>query len=253
MHGVDTPGDATFLSVSEAKLLYTSTSEVYGQAGCFSEEEPKIVSSKISSRSEYAVSKILAEIVMINRNKVSPFKFNIIRPFNIIGPRQSSKGGFVLPRFLESAYGEKSLSVFGSGSQIRAFTYIEDIVNALTMVMESDIEGEVFNIGNERNITTIKNLADIVKEETHARSEIIYVNPKEVYGALYEEAYDKLPNSSKIKKMLGWEPKYDLREAVQKTWGYFLKMTLKKPSKTLNIKKHGRSRPEMSISIPLLR
>lgn len=203
-----------------ARLLFISTSEVYGRDGVFHENEPKTVTHKVSVRLEYGVGKLLGELMVLNRIKTSSLIANIIRPFNIVGPRQSEKGGFVVPRFIKSALAGEDITVFGSGQQIRAFTHVLDIVEALVLVMESSFNGEVFNVGNPVNVNKIEDLAKLIKECAKSNSKIIHVDPKTIYGTLYEEAFDKIPDSSKIQKLLGWKPKYGLTEIIEETLQY---------------------------------
>lgn len=201
----------------KAKLLFVSTSEVYGRDGVFAENVPKTVPAETSIRLEYSVGKLLGELMVLNRIRTSPFIANIIRPFNIVGPRQSDKGGFVVPRFIKAALAGDDITVFGNGQQIRAFTHVSDIVDAMLLVMQSSYRSEIFNVGNPANITKIEKLAGMVKELTKSSSRITYVNPKTIYGPLYEEAFDKIPDSTKIQKLLNWKPKYELTEILEET------------------------------------
>lgn len=205
-----------------ASFILVSTSEVYGRDGVFPEDVYKIVPAKITVRGEYGAGKLLAEVSTINKAKVAPLRFHIIRPFNIAGPRQQPLGGFVLPRFIRQAVNEEPITVFGDGTQQRAFTHVRDIVEGIVSVAFSDVTNEVWNIGNLGNRTTINELASLVREVTKTRSDIVHIDPKTVYGTLYEEAFDKLPDTSKIERVLGWRPKYDLEGIVRDTYEYYL-------------------------------
>lgn len=200
-----------------ARLLLVSTSEVYGQPGVLAETTPKVVQAATSPRMEYALGKLLSEVMALNQQRIKGLTVNIIRPFNIVGPRQSSRGGFVLPRFVEAALAGKPITVFGDGSQARAFTHVLDVVDSLVTVIRSSCNGEVFNVGNANNVVTVKELAHLVKQVTESTSEILYVDPKTIFGPLYEEAFDKLPDASKIREVVGWRAKIDLHTTIKET------------------------------------
>ncbi len=199
-----------------AKLVDVSTSEVYGggQDGYCTEDYPKIVPAKTTIRMEYAIGKLAGETAIINTHKVSNLKACIIRPFNIAGPRQSGKGGFVLPRFVTQSFNNEPLTVFGNGKQIRAFTHVKDTVDGLIKTMKHGRQGEAYNIGNPENKTIILELAYRVIKLTKSKSGIAFVDPKTIYGPLYEEANDKYPEASKAMKELGWKYRYDIDKVI---------------------------------------
>lgn len=203
----------------DARFLDVSTSEVYGggQEGYCSERLPKIVPADTTVRLEYSMGKLAAETALQNMATVSDLETVIVRPFNIAGPRQSKEGGFVLPRFLHQALNGKELTVFGDGSQVRAFTHVRDMAQGIVDVMHEGESGEAYNIGNPDNKTTILELAEKVVDVTDSSSEIAHVDPKEIYGELYEEANDKFPDASKAMKNLGWEPRYGIDRIIQDT------------------------------------
>ncbi len=204
-----------------ARFILVSTSEVYGRDGIFGEDVDKIVAGRPSVRTEYGVGKLLAEIATINRARVAPFRYYIIRPFNISGPRQRPDGGFVLPRFVLQAQRGEDITVFAGGRQLRAFTHALDIVEAMILAAHSDLPNGVWNVGNIRNLTSIGELAQMVKEACGSSSRVVYLDGKEIYGPLYEEAFDKLPNVSRIERELGWRPKYSLADIVQDVIRYY--------------------------------
>ncbi len=194
----------------DAKLLTVSTSEVYGQNPLNDqpqpEDLPKIVPAKVTVRLEYGVSKLITEIALLNLVKERPLKVNFIRPFNIVGPHQNGEAGFVLPRFVDAALKNEPITIFGDGLQRRTFTHVSDIVHAFVMLMESDHVGKIYNVGNAKNISSIKELAHKVVSMTNSQSEIRCIDPKIIYGKHYEEAWNKIPDITRIQKDLGWEP-----------------------------------------------
>jgi UDP-glucose 4-epimerase len=215
----DTARVAALAAESGARLVDVSTSEVYGggRDGYCSERDFKVIQPKVTIRLEYAVGKLAAEIALVNMTTVSGLSASIVRPFNVAGPRQSGKGGFVLPRFLTQAVAGEPLTVYGDGSMIRAFTHVADIAEGLMAVMERGRSGEAYNLGNPANKTTILDLARRVVRLTGSRSEIRFVDPKTLFGPLFEEANDKYPDADRSINELGWLPKHDLDQIIRDT------------------------------------
>jgi UDP-glucose 4-epimerase len=127
----------------------------------------------------------------------------------------------VLPRFFEAALTGRDITVFGDGTQVRSFTHVRDIVDVMVTVMNAGVQGEVFNAGNPANKLDINTLAQLVKEITASSSRIVHVDPKTIYGPLYEEAFDKIPNIGKLQRMLNWQPRIGLMETLEDTAAFF--------------------------------
>jgi nucleoside-diphosphate-sugar epimerase len=204
-----------------AKLLYVSSSEIYGHSGIHPETAEKHVSGNTGTRTEYALGKLTSEIILQNLNLNKPFRFNIVRPFNVVGAQQSSTIGFVFPTFFEHAMKNKPIPVFLDGQQKRSFCHVEDTVSAIVAIQESDIIHEVFNIGNDHNTISILDLAQRIKDICHSGSEITFVDPLRKYGKCYLEAFDKIPNIDKITALLGWKPQIDLDAAIHKVFCHY--------------------------------
>lgn len=207
---------------SGARLVDVSTSEVYGggQAGYCSETMSKIVPATSSARLEYAVGKLAAETALLNLAETRNLDVRIVRPFNVTGPRQSGRGGFVLPRFIGQALSGVDITVFGDGRQIRAFTHVKDMVNGIVHAMRNGCKGGVYNLGNPANRCSILDLAEEVKRLSETKSKIVFVDPKSIYGPLYEEANNKFPDATKAIAELKWEPRYGRHEAIRDTVNY---------------------------------
>ena len=205
------------------KLLDVSTSEIYGggQSGYCPETTPKIVPAVTTVRLEYAIAKLAAETAIINMCRTRDLKATIVRPFNVSGQRQSPKGGFVLPRFIQQASVNQPITVFGDGRAIRAFTNVKDMASGIILAMDRGANGEAYNVGNPANKTTILDLATRVKAVLESESEIRFVDPKKIYGELYEEANDKFPDAERAKKELGWQPRYTIEETIQDAFREF--------------------------------
>jgi len=206
-----------------ARLMDVSTSEIYGggQQGYCPESTPRIVPPKTTIRLEYAMGKLAAETAIINTCRVRKLSAVIVRPFNVAGPRQSPKGGFVLPRFIQQADANAPLTVFGDGSAIRAFTHVKDMVEGIALAMKGGRPGEAYNIGNPANKTTILDLAKRVVAALRSKSQITFVDPKTIYGPLYEEANDKYPDNQKAREEFGWNPSRSIDDAIKDAYAEF--------------------------------
>ena len=136
-------------------------------------------------------------------------------------PGRPGSTGWCLPNFVQSALLGKPISVFGDGNQSRSFTHVLDVVDALVKLMaEPKAEGDVFNVGNDHEVT-INDLAQKVKEMTGSNSEIEYVSYEKAYGPGFEDMERRCPNIQKIKKLIGFEPKYGLEAIIQSVIDYF--------------------------------
>jgi len=224
--------DDIYWAINTAKhnncpLIFVSTSEIYGhreEKSYLEEESDKILHGEFTVRNEYAIAKLLSEIVLTNQAKIdSDFRYQIIRPFNVTGKYQLPDGGFVLPRFVTQALSGEDITVYYDGFQLRAFTWVKDIVNGiyLTSIADNKNWNEEWNIGNEQNERSILYLAEKVKEITKTKSNIINVDPMQLHGPLFAEAPEKIPNSEKIKKTLGWEATKGVDEVILEVVEYY--------------------------------
>jgi len=208
-------------------LIFISTSEIYGhrdEKSYLDEEGDKVLHGEFTVRNEYAIAKLLSEIVLTNQAKINPdFKYQIIRPFNVTGKYQLPDGGFVLPRFVQQALSGKDITVYYDGLQLRAFTWVKDIVDGiyLTSIASEEHWNQEWNIGNEKNERSILYLAERVKEITESTSKICHVDPKELHGPLFAEAPEKIPNSDKIKTLLNWKPTKGVDEVIAEVVEYY--------------------------------
>jgi nucleoside-diphosphate-sugar epimerase len=205
-----------------ARLCDISTSEVYGggRDGYCSETDAKIIPPKNSVRLEYAVAKLACEVALVNMSQVDGLDVVIIRPFNIAGPRQSGKGGFVLPRFIGQALRGEPLTVYGDGKMIRAFTHVADVANCVVLAARKGRKGEAYNAGNPANRIAIGELANRVVAIVGSKGGIGFVDPKTLFGPLFEEANDKYPDAHKTMSELGWQPRYDLETVIKDSLNY---------------------------------
>ena len=200
-----------------AKLLDVSTSEVYGggQQGYCPESTPKIVPAETTVRLEYAIGKLAAETAIVNTTRVTDLRASIVRPFNVAGPRQSPKGGFVIPRFIQQIDAGRPVTVFGTGAAVRAFTHVKDMIEGIVLAMQRGRNGEAYNVGNPTNKTTVLDLAKRVLRLMGAPETMVaFVDPKTIYGPLYEEANDKFPDAQKAATELDWVPRFGIDQTI---------------------------------------
>lgn len=211
----------------ECPLVFVSTSEIYGhrsQKSYLKEEDDKVLHGEFTVRNEYAIAKLLSEIVIDNYSKINPeLKYQIVRPFNVTGAYQLTNGGFVLPRFVHQALTGNDITVYYDGKQIRAFTWVKDIVDGIRLVSEApeNLWNQEWNVGNEKNENTILYLAEKVKELTNSNSTISFVDPTTLHGNLFSEAPEKIPDSEKIKNLLGWTPTKNVDEIIKEVVEFY--------------------------------
>lgn len=211
---------------NKALLVFVSTSEVYGQTREFGEESLKVYPGIYEVRTEYGAGKMLSEISVVNFAKMHPkFNYQIIRPFNVAGPRQRPEGGFVMPRFVIAALTNQPLTVYGDGKQKRGFTSVSDVVSAIVKVSECKFSNEIWNVGNKKNLLSIEDMARLVVKISMSSSKIIYVDPKKLHGKYFAEVLNKTPFAVKLKNKLNWEPKVTVEEIIRETVDYYRKKT----------------------------
>lgn len=200
---------------SRAGFAFVSSSEVYGGAERQQEDHSCEVPAQNSVRLEYGLGKRLAETVVENRMRDERLPFTIIRPFNISGPHQLATGGFVIPTFVNQALSGSPLTVFGEGTQRRAFGHVDDIARGIVLASNPDFANSVYNLGCPENSTSIGNLAQQIVELTDSSSPITYVDPKSIHGPRYVEACSKMPEIGNAHTDLGWIPHHDLRAILE--------------------------------------
>jgi len=199
-------------------VVIASTSEVYGKRTVvpFNESTDLLLGSPHQHRWAYACSKAIDEFLALAYWKEKNVPVIIARLFNTVGPRQSGRYGMVIPSFVNQALTGTPITVFGDGSQTRSFAYVGDVVQALlSLLKEPSAVGQVFNIGNDREIS-ILDLARTVKRLTGSNSEIKTIPYEKAYEAGFEDMPRRVPDLRKIKTLLGWAPTVTLEELLAK-------------------------------------
>jgi UDP-glucose 4-epimerase len=198
------------------KLLIASTSEVYGKSEKenFSETDDLLIGPSDRCRWSYACSKLIDEFLAMAHHRATDLPVIVARFFNTVGPRQTGRYGMVMPRFIDKALKNETLSIYGDGEQSRCFCHVYDTVRALRLLAEAEgVSGQVFNIGTRREIT-IKDLASLLISKLDSKSTMKYIPYEEAYEAGFEDMRRRLPNIEKIKKVCSWQPKLSLENII---------------------------------------
>jgi UDP-glucose 4-epimerase len=201
----------------DKKIVIASTSEIYGKnpKQPLSESDDRIMGAPQKLRWSYADAKALEEAMAHALFLSKDLKLITVRFFNVVGPRQSGSYGMVLPRFIESAISEKSLEIHGDGNQKRVFCHVLDAVDAIIKLTDNaSALGKVFNIGGIEEIS-IKKLADLVIEVLGSKSKLVFSPYNEIYGEEFEDMQRRVPDLTRIKKLINWEPKTTLKEIIK--------------------------------------
>jgi nucleoside-diphosphate-sugar epimerase len=231
---------------TDTRLIQFSTCEVYGKLGNrtgddvqFSENTSDMITGPIQQqRWIYACAKELLERVVYAHGEQDGLCWTIIRPFNFIGPEMDyiiSSPDEGTPRvfaaFMSSLLHDHPMYLVDGGENMRAFTYIDDAVDAIELVLENEdgrFTNEIVNVGVRKNETTIREFALLMREVYQQLSsdgslpEMREVSGTEFYGDGYEDAERRLPDSRKLREA-GWQPRYDLREAIEECVGYYVR------------------------------
>jgi len=203
---------------SDAIYMYTSSSEVYGDAEIIpTPEEYWGKVNPIGIRSCYDESKRFSEALIMSYYREYGLDVRIQRPFNVYGPRLREDGSYgrVVSRFIYQALKGEDITIYGDGKQTRAFLYVEDWVEAtLKMLFTKGLKGEVINIGSDKE-TRIIDLANMIITLTGSKSKIRYLPPRP------DDPPRRAADISKAKRLLNWEPKISLEEGLKKTIEWF--------------------------------
>ncbi len=198
------------------RLIIASTSEIYGKNPNqpLNEESDRVVGAPQKIRWTYADAKALEEAVAHTLHKTHGLKVTTVRFFNTVGPRQTGQYGMVVPRFIQSALKNQDITIYDDGSQSRVFCHVEDAVKAVLTLSETDSTiGDYFNVGGVGEIT-IKELAAKVIERTKSASAIKFVPYSDAYPAGFEDMQRRVPDISKIKRFIGWQPRHSLDSII---------------------------------------
>ena len=198
------------------KVFLASSSEVYGKLDKrpLAEDDDLMLGPPTISRWGYGCSKLAGEYLGLGYYKETGLPVIIGRLFNVCGPGQTGCYGMVLPRFVDSALRGEPITVYGDGLQTRSFIHITDAVAMVMRLMAvPEAVGKVYNIGNPGQVT-INRLAELVREKSGSRSVIINKSYHEVYGKDFEDMRCRVPDISRIKKVIDFVPRISVEETV---------------------------------------
>ncbi|MGH7887477.1 MAG: NAD-dependent epimerase/dehydratase family protein, partial [Candidatus Binatia bacterium] len=206
-----------------AKVLIASTSEVYGKGSKipFQEEDDVLLGPTSKSRWGYAASKMVDEFLGLAYHHEYGLPVVILRLFNTVGPGQTGRYGMVIPRFVRQALNNEPITVYGDGTQRRCFCDARDVIRAIMALAENDAAvGRVFNIGGTEEIS-MNDLAQRVIRITGAKSQITFIPYDKAYAPGFEDMRRRVPDTSRINKLIGWTPSIPLDDILRSVMEHF--------------------------------
>ena len=201
----------------DKRIIIASTSEIYGKNPNqpLKEDHDRVIGTPQKIRWTYADAKALEEAVAFSLFLTKKLRVTTLRFFNTVGPKQTGRYGMVVPRFIESALKHDPIVIFGNGQQSRVFCHVYDAISAVIMCAEQDKSiGCVYNIGGIEEIS-INQLGVKIKSQLNSRSEIIYLPYEQAYKSGFEDIQRRVPDISKIKSEIGWEPVRPLYQIIE--------------------------------------
>jgi len=197
------------------KIIYTSTSEIFGKNPKvpWKEDDDRVVGSTKVDRWTYSTSKGMSEHMLFALNRMHGLPVTIVRYFNVYGPRQAPI--FMIPACLRRILrGERPL-IYDGGTPTRCFTYVRDAIEGTLLAAESrHANGEAFNIGSIKERTLNETVKIMLKAANREDLGVEYVDTKKLYGSVYEDIPRRVPDVGKAKAVLGWEAKTSLEKGV---------------------------------------
>jgi UDP-glucose 4-epimerase len=198
------------------RILIASTSEIYGKnpKQPLNESDDRVVGSPQKIRWSYSDAKAIEEAMAFSLNQDKGLKVTTARLFNTVGPRQSAQYGMVVPRCVKAALNNEPIHIYGDGTQSRVFCHVHDAIEALLTLVGTDTTiNEVYNVGGTGEIT-IKQLAETIIKQTNSKSTIEYIPYEKAYAPGFEDMQRRVPDISKIKEAIKWQPQRDLTQII---------------------------------------
>ena len=205
------------------RILLASTSEVYGKTHAlpFTEDTDLVFGPTRKSRWSYACSKAIDEFLALAYFKERGVPVTIARFFNTVGPRQTGRYGMVIPSFVKQALANQPITVFGDGEQSRCFTWVGDAVSAIIeLAHHGESIGEVYNVGSDSEVT-IAALATMIKAAARSTSPIRFIPYTEAYEEGFEDMRRRVPDLTKIRGLIGYEPSMTLPKIIEEVIAYY--------------------------------
>lgn len=204
-----------FAKLNGAKIFQASTSEVYGDPLEHPQSEKYRGNvNTLGPRACYDEGKRIAETLFMNYHRRYGLGIRIARIFNTYGPNMAQEDGRVVSNFITQALRDENLTVYGGGEQTRCFCYVDDMVEGIYRMMNSNFKGPI-NLGNPQEITILELTNKILEIITESRSKIVFNELPE------DDPMKRRPDISLAKANLGWEPKIKLKDGLERTIQYF--------------------------------
>jgi UDP-glucose 4-epimerase len=199
------------------RLFLASTSEVYGKIKKerLSENDDMLLGPTTKGRWAYACSKAVDEFLAISYHREHGLPVVVARFFNVVGPRQVGHYGKVVPRFVEQAIAGGPIIVYDDGLQVRCFAHVADVIAGVLALSQSPAAlGQVFNLGSDQPVT-IRGLAEMVRDLVDPKLQIKHIPYSEAYREGFEDIRARVPNLTKIRKAVGYEPRHSLEQILK--------------------------------------
>jgi UDP-glucose 4-epimerase len=211
-----------------ARVLVASTSEVYGKSERvpYSEDDDVVLGPTVRNRWAYAASKMVDEFLALAYHREHGLPVTIFRLFNTVGPRQTGQYGMVIPRFVQQALAGQPLTVYGDGMQTRCFCNVLDSVQAIAGLAEAaEAVGQVFNVGSTEEVTILELARRALTlaaggDDAGWRDRVTLVPYAQAYAAGFEDMLRRVPDISKIRHAIGWQPTIPLEETLRQVIAY---------------------------------
>lgn len=201
------------------KVILFSSSEVYGKGVSvpFREGDDRLIGPTQKLRWSYACGKAVDECLAQSYWQQMRLPVVIVRCFNTCGPRQTGAYGMVIPNMIVRALRHEPILVYGDGSQSRCFSAVDDVVRGVLMLADcKEAEGEIFNIGTDEEVTILE-LAMRIRAMCASQSAIECVSYEQIYGSSFEDMQRRLPDLSKIRRVVGYRPEMRLDQLLETT------------------------------------
>lgn len=201
---------------SNCHLIFTSTSDVYGNSKNFLEDESITIGPPTVERYSYALSKLFDEQLFLNLVSENKLKCSITRIFGCFSERSNPglTGGHI-PYFIDLAKKDKDITIHGSGNQTRSMIYVDEIVDGLIKILENkeSLNGEIVNLGTNEEVSVLESARMVIKM-CNSKSKIVFVEGSDVYGE-YKEIKRRYANTSKALRLLNWSPKSFFKDSLR--------------------------------------
>jgi UDP-glucuronate decarboxylase len=199
----------------KARILLTSTSEIYGNPKIHPQPETYWGNvNPVGLRSCYDEGKRVAETLMMDYHRQNQVDIRIVRIFNTYGPRMAINDGRVISNFIVQTLKRKDITIYGDGTQTRSFCYVSDLIEGIVRIMETDDFLGPINLGNPTELTILE-LANKILSITKSQSRVVF------QSLPLDDPERRCPDITIAKKVLNWEPEVPLDDGIKKTIEYF--------------------------------